>query len=385
MQAGKKLLFILLAVVVEVTLLIKFPLFVLRQLSTTVFLKQACPSVNASQVGQEYIFTMVVYSGLYIGRWFETFVLHIHIYKFIFCQSNITFGSFLKNCKNGSCKANITLFITAFVLSLSSIAIPILGTILEVKNGEDSSSSCNSYIYEHHLIYWGLDIIRYIHDVVIRLLLLVSVVGIKVIWSEGKEKAGKKLESETREPTTYLEYSLRDCDVTNQYNKTKLEDYDQKGRCVKQVVDIFEVWFIIPWILFYISASLETDQLLLSWRNGSSGSDRHYDFSEITLMVYNFNQIIFLTLAYIGSQLINCEHKEYLKQSRYERRNKPHTASIQAHARLTKLEKDDHYDFVPRIWGSSIKVHLDSPIYVLLLLLGILFTLMNGLISEENN
>ena len=186
----KKLLFFVLAITVEIALLIKCPLFVIRQLSTTVFLAQACPSVNnASQVSQVYVFTMVVYSGLFIGRWFETLVLHIHIYKFLFSQTDIPPGLFFEKCKQGiteSHTAKVVVFVTALVLSLSSIAIPILGIILEIKNGEDSG--CDSYVYGHHSIYWILDIIRYIHDVVIRLLLLVSVVGIKTIWSENEEE-----------------------------------------------------------------------------------------------------------------------------------------------------------------------------------------------------
>ena len=74
----------MLSTIVQAALLIKCPLFILRLISPRVFLPQACHNTNKTKeaVEQHYIFTMVVYTLLFIGRWIEAIVLHIQLYKF---------------------------------------------------------------------------------------------------------------------------------------------------------------------------------------------------------------------------------------------------------------------------------------------------------------
>ena len=61
-----------------------------------------------------------------------------------------------------------------------SLSIPRLGIGLEVERAHEIG--CKNYVYGHHVLYWFLDVVRYLHDVVIRLSLIALVGGVNRIW-----------------------------------------------------------------------------------------------------------------------------------------------------------------------------------------------------------
>ena len=378
-----KCFFYPLAVIVQTASLIKCALFILRQISPRVFLPEACHEANNSNadVGQQYLFTMVLYSILFIGRWLETLIIHIHIYKFFFNQSTITPHRFLKLCKDGLMKNYISttlLVILIVYMFIHSESVPALGIVLELQHGQEID--CKDYVYEYHVVYWLLDIIRYLHDVAIRTLMVLATIVIGQLWHNDELESTKDLEDKTKtiEPEEYADY-LKDRDETSEDHKMRTKEYAQAGSEVERILEIFQTWFPIPWVLYFISASLDTDHILQSWKDGSSG-EGHYDFAEISYMVYNFNQISLLTISFLCSKKMNTHHRNYLAQSRRKQRERFKTASRMAMASMNKIEKEEHFDFVPRIWGTSIKVPVESSLYIVTLLLGIFFTVCEALI-----
>ena len=322
--------------------------------------------MNSSSTGQQYIFTMVIYSFLYLGRWAEALILHIHIYKFFFSQNTLDIDEFHELCSKGwKPKAIKALFILmASCLLIFSLSIPVLGMILEFQDG------CGA-----HVVYWIFDIVRYVHDVAVRTLMLLATVVIGQIWSP--EFQPVQIENNSNEPTNYLEY-LADRNIVCKDHQTRTMDYAKKGRKVEQILEIFQTWFVIPWLLYFVGSSLDIDHILRSWKEGSK-SDGRYDFPEIAYMVYNFNQIFFLMFAFLCSKKMNTDHCEYFSQSRCQQLKKFKTASKMAFASLNKIEKEDHFDFVPQIWGSSIKIPINNSIYIVVLFVSVFFTVIEGL------
>lgn len=356
----------------------KCALYVLRQISPHVLLPQAC-RVNESDnsSGQQYLFTMVVYSTLFIGRWIETLIIHIHIYKFFFSQSTITPDTFKQLCNEGLQRNYVikVLLVTLMMYMLiHSGSIPILGMILEIQHGQDIN--CKDYVYEHHVVYWILDIVRYLSDVAIRILMVLATIVIGELWCA--PAAEDTDDTAEKEPDTYIEY-LQDRDETNKDHKMRTKKYAEIGSQVERILEIFQTWFPIPWLLYFTSTSLNTDHILKAWKDGSSG-EGHYDFSEISYMVYNFNQLSLLTIAFLCSKKMNTYHRNYFVQSRHEQLKKFKTASRMAMASMNKIEKDEHFDFVPRVWGTSIKVPVESSLYIVTMLVGIFFTVCEALI-----
>ena len=381
--SGKwKFLFCVLVIIVQAVLLAKCALFIIRQLSPHVFLKQACPERNDSgdTIGQQYIFTMVVYDSLFIGRWIEAFIIHLHIYKFFFSQSTIEPNDFFQLCKEGLTKTKAIkgLFVVlTFYMLVHSLSIPLLGIALEITHGNKLKLTCESYIYEYHTIYWILDIVRYVHDVAIRLMMVLATMAIGMVWSR-EDVAGEEDEADAKEPETYVEY-LQDRDVTSKDHEIRTKDYAERGSKVERILEIFQTWFIIPWVLHITGSFLETEQILRSWKDGSTG-EAHYDFSEITFMVYNFNQLFLLTLTFLCSKRMNTYHYNYFTNSRFQQQTKYQTASRMALASMNRIEKENHFDFVPRIWGTSIKIPVESSLYVVTLLVTAFFTVVEALI-----
>lgn len=381
------------AVAVNLVLLLKLPLFLTRQLSPLIFLHRACPQINTSEeaVPQQYVFTMVVYSSLYVGRCLEAIVFHIHLFHFLFKQETIKPLKIIELCKKRwrqkikkrndeicSYVQLVSLGLFSLILVLSSLSVPVLGLVSEAKHG---SQHCDRYIYEHHFVYWILDIVRYLHDVVIRMLMIIATIAIGQLWSSTDNESENVPDDTECEPKNHDMY-LKDREITSEDHRSRMQKYILKGGQVERTLDIFETWFIIPWILFFLSSSLDSEYILKYLRDSSSKNDSigDYDFTEIHYMVYNFNQVFLLAVAFICSKMINEYHQNYYNESRYQQLKKFKTASRKAMASMNNIESEDNFDFVPRIWGSSIKIKVDNPLYVIILLVSAFFAIADGLI-----
>lgn len=415
-----KCLFSILAVIVQFVLLIKCPLFILRQLSPNIFLPQACREANQSNestsADQQYLFTMVVYSSLYIGRWLETLIIHIHIYKFFFTQLTIKPSEFKKLCNKGLQKnrtATTLIVILIIYMLVHCESIQILGIIVELQHGRDNIN-CEDYAYEHHVIYWLPDIIRYLHDVAIRSMMILATVVIRELWlnedsiigsksangAEQNEPGNTDVKNQQNEPAnadkinqqnepgniaenkpeTYtIDEYLSDRNKTNEDHERRTKEYAEIGSKVERILEIFQNWFIMPWLLYFIGTSLNTNHILKAWEDGSSG-EGYYDLSAISYMVYNFNQLSLLTIAFLCSKRMNTYHHKYFGKLRGDQLTKFKTASRMAMASMNKIEKDEHFDFVPRVWGTSIKVPVENSLYIVTMLLSIFFTICEALI-----
>ena len=328
-----------------------------------------------------------MYSSLYIGRWVETLIIHIHIYKFFFRQSTLI-EEFKQLCSEGlkrSCTATTLLVILMIYMFIHSESIPFLGIMLKLQSDQDIN--CENYVHEHYTVYWVLDVIRYLNDVAIHILMILATIVIVELKSNndnytpedtnGSESANAQTENEP-ETCNITEY-LNDRDETNKDHEMRTKEYAEIGSQVEHILEIFQTWFPIPWLLYFISTSLDTDHILKAWKDGSSG-EGYYDFSEISYMVYNFHQLSFLTIAFLCSKRMNTYHRNYFEQSRREQLTKFKRASRMAMASMNKIEKDEHFDFVPRVWGTSIKVPVESSLYIVTMLVGIFFTVCEALI-----
>ena len=371
----QKCLFFTFATIVQAALLLKCPLYVIRQLSPRVFLPQACHFNESDNSGQQYLFTMVVYSSLFIGRWLETLIIHIHIYKFFFSQLTITPEVFKQLCSDGlkrNCTIRALLIVLTAYMLIHSGSIPFLGVMLEIQSGQEIN--CEGYVYEYHVVYWLLDIIRYLHDVAIRSLMILATIAVGELWSI------KELTERIESPETYtIDEYLCDRNKTDEDHEKQTKEYVEIGGQVERILEIFQTWFPIPWLLYFIGTSVDTDHILKAWKDGST-EEGHYDFSEVSYMVYNFNQLSLLTIAFLCSKRMNTYHRKYLGISRQNQLKKFKTASRMAMASMNKIEKDEHFDFVPRVWGTSIKVPVESSLYIVTMLVGVFFTVCEALI-----
>lgn len=376
-----KLLFFVVAIVIQTSFLAKCPLFLLRQVGPPRLLPQFCPEDNHTEATFEdkFIFTMIVFMLLFIGSFIESLVLEIHVYKFLFKQSTVDVREFKNLCIEGLTRKKwITVsfvILAVFYTFVHSLLVPSLGIALEVKHGK---SSCDEYIYEYHMIYWFLDVIYHFYGVTVRLFMLLATMAIGVIWSKDDTARENVSDARTAQPKTYMEY-LEDRKVASIDHMMRTDEYTNKGRMVEPILEMFQAWFIIPWVLYFIGSSLDTEHILKSWRDKPTG-DGQYNFSEVLYMVYNFSQLLLLTLAYLTSKKMNTHHQNYFSKSRRQQIQKHKSASRMALASMNKIEEEDHFNFTPRIWGTSIKINIENPLYIMLLLVSIFFTVIEAFV-----
>ena len=86
----------------------------------------------------------------------------------------------------------------ALYLLVHCLSIPALGIILELKHGEEAN--CEGYVYKHHTAYWILDVVRYLHDVAICLVIFLATVTVGAIWSR---RSVYRIDDVTDEPSNY--------------------------------------------------------------------------------------------------------------------------------------------------------------------------------------
>ncbi len=187
-------------------------------------------------------------------------------------------------------------------------------------------------------------------------------------------------ESSSLSNSDSYESILKDREVVSADHQFRSKAYVMKGNIVENILTIFETWFILPWILFFIGTSLSADHILQAWSK-ESDSEATYDFSEISYLVYNLNQLFLLLIPYLCSLAMNQGHKKYLAQLRKNQLKRfNRSASRFAFSSMQKIEKDIHFDFIPRIWGTSIKIYTDEPFFVIFLFIGIFFAVCESLI-----
>lgn len=177
------------------------------------------------------------------------------------------------------------------------------------------------------------------------------------------------------EPRTYIEY-LEDRNLISVDYNARMKDYEKRGRKVQCLSNIFQRWFTIPWLLYFIGSSLDTDYIL--WKD-KANEDSKYGFSGAYFMVYSFSQMFLLTLPLLLSYQINTYHSDYVSRSKHQQLAVYKTSSRKALASMNKIKKVDQFDFVPQIWGTGIEVPVDNPLYILFLLVTIFFTVVKAL------
>ena len=343
-----------------------------------------CPELNSSQpkFTQGYIFNIALYNILFFGRCLENLTIQVHFYKFFFRWCTVAdINEFKHLCIKGLMERKCTLgsfILLSIYMMIHSLSIPSLGIVLELKNGRDTQ--CDPYVYEHHTLYWILDVVRYLHDVFGRLFMVLAMLAVSMIWFEGEQQctALEDTDSCPMEPISYEEYLEEREDAVLDHSK-RTQDYTQRGEKVERILQIFQTWFILPWVLYFIASSLDTEEILKSWRSGND-SNKKYDFTDLAFIVYSSNQLLLLALPYFCTKKINAYHRTYRIQSRRQQIKVQKTASRKAFAHLNKIEEEGQFNFIPRIWRTDIRIQVDNPLYVVLLLVGLFFTVINTLL-----
>lgn len=155
----------------------------------------------------------------------------------------------------------------------------------------------------------------------------------------------------------------------------RIERYLSTGKDVRVINRIFQTWFIIPWVVYFIASSLKTSNILRPWSTEEDGVTHYPTVPQIYYFLYNVNQFITLVIPYVCVRMMNIYHQKYhgiLRSEQLEKfRSDP---SRLAFARQLVIEKEEDFDFMPHIVGTNITISIGSPLYVVILLGGLVIS-----------
>ncbi len=370
-----------------------------------------CDFINSTNseadIRHDFIFTTVVYAILSVLRLLEFILLGKQFYYFFFEQDDTHSSVFLIRIKSKRfCYLTGTLLILAPYILLM-FAIPGLGIFGEIEYSE-RSLECSQYYREIFIIYCALDFLRYLLAYNVRALMIYTTLYLSKTWfpddsppvhtSLALTKVVEQThtvseltveyvgQSQTVELSCLTDFQthLSDWNLVSKDWKLYDKNYTDIGKQVHAIQELFQSWFIVPWVIYIVATSLKTYNVLRPWRADSDGDTPIADIPQIYYLLYNLNQFITLLIPYLCARKMNTYHQKFFNLSRNKQLKKcwgnPSRLTI---AQQLEVEWEEDFDFLPRIPGTNIQISLGNPLYVILLLAGIFFSICESLLSTK--
>jgi hypothetical protein len=349
-------------------------------------------TVTAIEVNHEAILTTIVYAVMSVLRIMEYVILGKQLYFFLFRQDTIDVAEFFtQHSRRFYYLVVFSVILLPYLLS--AFAIPALGVYQEVQYTE-LTEKCYHY-YEFYVTYCVIDVLRYLLAYSTRLPMMFVTISLSKYWfpeHTGPPQNTSLVQSMTITNDTLdqrgcpkgnamvsedsMTVFLQDWEMVSTDFKKRADDYVKIGNKVAVINEIFQPWFIIPWVIYFTESFLKTHNVLRPWDVGDGPSD----ISLTYYTLFNVNHFITLLIPYLCIRKINTYHQKYYNTMRNDQLKRfEDIPSCLSFARQLKIEKDEQYDFVPRIIGSTIQIDIGNPLYAVFLLAGLFLAVTRSL------
>ena len=388
-----------------------------------------------TELNHEYIFTTIVYGILSILRILEYSLLAKQFYHFLFKQDVVDVSASFKKCtdKNASGKKpdkkrfQRFLYCLCFVIILLpyfflGLIIPALGVYQEILYSEWLVPQCYHHYFEIYLAFCITDFFRYMSAFTVRIMMIYTALSLRKIWNpdaenpdaenpdaenpdadnpDAENRVADNSDAENPDADNHVaenhvaEKHVADTLILDDPRKKILEDwkvvssdfqvlskdYTEIGNQVQVIQDLFQTWFIVPWVAYLIASSLKTYNVLRPWNADDDRDSPLTNILHIHYLLYNINQFITLIIPYLCAKKINTYHQIYFKEMRDHQLKKfkgdPSRLSL---ARQLMVDRESSNDFMPRIIGTSITISIGNPLFVIIMLVGIFLSVSESLL-----
>ena len=201
---------------------------------------------------------------------------------------------------------------------------------------------------------YGYTILAWFHhisDLVIRLAMCVVTRLIMVAWSSGQEKLKIIEESGDSEPEKFTKV---------------VKNYTETGKMVAALQDLFQEWFMMSWVVYFIGVTGNTTLVLKAVFNNLFNTSSHRSFFYLAHLVNDFAAFLIL---YICGGLINHYHEKYRNTLEEVQENILSNSDILSeciHQKANLIPSNPKYKFVPAI--CCLDISLESAGYSLALI-----------------
>jgi hypothetical protein len=371
-----------------------------------------------------------MYGIVSVLRIVEYVLIGKQFYFFCFQQMEIDPCTFFTKHSKRFCYL-LLFFIVLLPYFLLGFAIPALGIYQEIEFSE-RLEKCYRHNHEIYITYCAVNFFRYASAFTVRIGMIYTALFIDKLWfpdhsppghtSVGLDKslgysycrefnavvinssvtertiatlASQNISSNTDEGQDHADHEIFSMNFLQDWKKVSadfkqtFERYHKIGKTVQVYHELFQTWFIVPWIIFFINSSQKTYNVLRPWNVDGDGDKPPSNIPSIYYLLFNITQLITLIVPFLCAKKINTYHHKYFKHMRTEqikRYMNPsdthyHSKSrCLSFARQLKVDRNDRYDFEPRIVGTSITVSIGNPLFVIFLLVGLFLSVSECLL-----
>ena len=335
---------------------------------------------NPDKLQMGYTFTVVMYALINVLRIVEYAVLGTATWKFLILDKKLVelYLCILKQNKGKVARFTLGWFVLLCPNLLLGIAVPTFGILQELEY-DDKMAPCYDHIGPVYIAYSAVNYLRYFCAFSVRIAFIITTAIIREIWEKQVTKLRSTLPNVAVENASKNKNFFSDWKTTANRLKHWVNGYDETGDKVKEILKIFQTWFIIPWVTFFIALSLDVNYTLQPWNDNSNTARTYY-------LLYSINQLITLFVPFLCATFINKYHCNFYKCMKKDLLHGYDSASQQAFACVQfNIEKEEEYDFTPRILFTDIEIRVDGPLYALFLLLGLFFAVCKPLLSPTGS
>ena len=193
---------------------------------------------------------------------------------------------------------------------------------------------------------------HHISDLSTRLVMGIMTRIVMVAWSTEREDLNRIEKSENEEGFKFTNI---------------VKSYKQTGRMVSGLQDIFQEWFVMAWVVYFIGVTGNTTLVLKALFTGQFSSASHRSWFYFAHLVNDFAAFL---LPYICGGLMNYYHEKYretLEDVQEKILSQSVHVSVQIQQRANLVPVNQRYKFVPAFF--CLNIPLESAGYSFALIL----------------
>ena len=255
-----------------------------------------------------------------------------------------------------------------------SVATPVIGAIADAIH----STECAAENQNQH---FGIIIVNAIttgsiHMIgfPIRLSMIIATRAVRSIWDSEPVPAEPELELET-EPAL----------AEDKFARQLVNSYVERGEKVKPILKIFEAWFVLQWIVYFLTIFVGITNIVMAYLHNIQ---HEYAYMEYVFSgLYVAISLVAFSIPYACGNMTNSYHKKYIdrmRESCVTRDDKGQFKEVKWETTWSKISyiKKEDYDFVPKVWGLSIP--LNNSGYTITIFISIFGLICTFLASPPN-
>lgn len=211
---------------------------------------------------------------------------------------------------------------------------------------------------------FGYSVLAWFHhisDLIIRLLMGITTRLVMVAWFNGQ-----RVLNAITEPSTSIE-EVESQETTSSKFSKMVKNYRETGKVVAALQDIFQEWFVMSWVVYFIGVTGNTTLVLKALFKGLFWTATHRSWFYFAHLVNDFAAFI---IPYICGGLMNYYHEKYretLEQVQEDLLSDSETLSECVQQRANLIPLNPNYKFVPAL--CCLNIPLESAGYSFTLIL----------------